>query len=375
MVSEFLERDNFYLASVMVAEGIGSITAKVLLDFFKSGENIWYANESDLRQTKLSERKLNALLNLRKNYPECPNQLFDFCREKHINLCSINDSDYPSLLKSIVDPPVLFYYRGSLLSETPRISIVGTRGATSYGIRVATNLSEQLACLGITVVSGAAYGIDTAAHKGALKSGRTVAVLGEGLAVVSSRDKQLLLDQIIDNGGVVISENPPNRNASIKGVFPMRNRIIAGLSTGVVVVEAGKSSGALNTAQHVNENGRLLFVIPGSIYAEKSKGCHELIRDGATLIRTVNDIIDDCKFNFDFNHSKPKVIGLPPLEGKEELIFNTIPSDNSISIDDILIQVDEINISELSMILIKLECQGYIKEDLNGNYVREYGIY
>ncbi len=368
------ETDNFYLASVKLVEGIGNKTLKKILNHFQSGEKIWTAEEDELKISGLSDLLTNSLINFRNAHSNCPEQLSEFCAEKDIKICSIVDSQYPSNLKNIGDgAPTLFYYKGELQSEVPRIAIVGTRGATAYGLRVAENLAEELANYGVTIVSGAAYGIDTAAHKGALKSGRTVAVLGEGLEVVNSREKKNFLGKIIDGGGVVLSEYSPNMPPS-KGTFPQRNRIIAGLSTGTVIVEAGSISGAMITAKIAAEYGRLVFVIPGSIYAEKSRGCHELIRDGATLARDVKDIIEGCKFNFGDGIIKQKVIGLPPLEGKEESVFKIIPIDSSISSEDILMKLDEIEISELSMILIKLESKGYIKEDFLGNYLREYGI-
>ena len=205
----------------------------------------------------------------------------------------------------------------------------------------------------------------------------------------------------IEENGAVISEYSPNAHSS-KGMFPQRNRIIAGLSIGVVVVEAGESSGAMNTAQHAGEYGRLLFAVPGSIDSEKSVGCHELIRDGATLVRSAEDILEACKLNVDYNFlptialnskskshtsaksSKPskiskvpkaKVIGLPPLEGNEDLVFQTISDDRGISAEEIMMKVDNIDSAEMSSILLNLEINGYIEVDDVGNYIRIYGNY
>ena len=335
------------------------------------------------------------MINFRKLHPNCPEQLKNYCEKKKIKLCSMSDPVYPELLKSIPDAPILLYYRGELKAEEARVGIVGTRRPTRYGLQVAAKFAEELAKNGITIISGAAVGIDTAAHKGALNYGRTIAVLGEGLEAVTANDKRKFLERISENG-VVISEYSPNAHSNKKGMFPQRNRIIAGLSIGVVVVEAGESSGAMNTAQHVGMYGRLLFAVPGNIDSEKSAGCHELIRDGAILVRNAKDILEDCRVNIDYtilpnyeekninpenktnNKNKPakaKVIGLPPLEGDEDLVFQLIPSGNGISEEEIMMKLDDIEPSALSTILLNLEMRSYIEEDEIGNYVRIYGNY
>ena len=291
--------------------------------------------------------------------------------------------------------------KGELRPNDPRIAIVGTRHPTQTGLRTARSFGEEIARTGITVVSGAAYGIDMAAHEGALKTGRTVAILGEGLEVVMSSEKRKFLERIIENGAV-ISEYSPNAVAT-KGTFPHRNRIIAGLSVGVVVVEAGESSGAMNTAQHAGDYGRLTFAVPGSIYEEKSKGCHELIRDGVILARSAEDVIEDCKFNIGFGNINPylnlefespsptihsndtsiptpnilpqpqpksKTVALPDLEGNEEMILNIIPTNQSISTEEISAKLDTLELSEITSTLLNLEVKELIREESFGNYIR-----
>jgi len=380
--------ENFYIASICLTENIGSIRGKYLLEHFGSGKAVWSAANEELEKTNLAPSIINELINFRQLHPDCPEQLKNYCEKKKIKLCSIKDPVYPEILKSMADAPLLLYYKGELIPNEARVSIVGTRTPTPYGLRVATNFAEKLAMNGITIVSGAAIGIDTAAHKGAMKYGRTIAILGEGLEAVSSNDKRQFLDRIIENGAV-ISEYSPNAHSNKKGMFPQRNRIIAGLSIGVVVVEGGKSSGAMNTAQHAGNYGRLLFAVPGNIFSEKSAGCHELIRDGAILVRSAEDVLEDCKFNIDYtvlpiddknkinNKSKinikspkAKVIDLPPLEGDDDLVFQMIPSDIGISADEIMMKLEEIESSKLSNILLNLEIKGYIEVDGIGNYIR-----
>ena len=394
--------ENYYIASMCLTENIGCMRGKVLLEHFGSGKAIWLADNEELRKVELPSSVIEEFINFRRTYPNCPEQLVEYCEKKKIKLCSIKDYDYPEILKSTSNAPILLYYKGELLSEEIRVAMVGTRKPSHYGLRVATQLAEELAGNGITIVSGAAVGIDTASHKGAMRYGRTIAILGEGLEAVVAKDKRKFLEQIAEKGAV-ISEYSPNAHSS-KGMFPQRNRIIAGLSMGVVIVEAGESSGAMNTAQHAGDYGRLLFAVPGNINSEKSKGCHELIRDGAILIRSARDIIEDCKFNidyhfipeYDFNEQsnqnnqpklskksktkiskipKAKIIGLPPLEGNEDLVFQAISDDRGISAEEIMMKVDNIESSEISSILLNLEMNGYIEEDEIGNYIRIYGNY
>ena len=363
--------EDYYIASICLVEQIGCVRAKCLLDYFGDAQTVWQAKNDELEQTKLPDYIIEALINFRNANPNCPEQLFDYCRSKKISLCSIKDDDYPELLKHISNPPVLFYYRGTIKADTARIAIVGTRRATRYGENIAMRLGSDIANKGVTVVSGAAIGIDTFAHIGALKTGRTVAVLGAGLDTHFTSDKKRLLDQIIENGAVISEYSP--RTPSNKGTFPHRNRIIAGLSHGVVVVEAGDRSGALNTAQHAGNFGRLLFAIPSNLYSEQSRGCHALIRDGAILARNANDILEDCKVQMNSEIIERATTNeLPVLNAKEQLVYDVIPNDMGISDEEILMKLDDITPVELSSILLSLEMNEHITVDSVGNYIRTY---
>ena len=365
--------ENYFIASILLTEQIGCVRAKLLLEHFGSGEAIWTAQRDELEKVNLPATIIDAFTNFRSSHPDCPEQLREYCETKSIKLCSINDENYPSILRSMLDKPALLYYKGELKANEPRIAIVGTRRPTQYGLKIAYNWGREIAGTGITVVSGAAYGIDTAAHKGAMQTGRTVAVLGEGLEVINS-DKRKFLDKIIENGAV-ISEYSPNTHPK-KGHFPRRNRIIAGLSVGVVVVEAGESSGAMNTAWHAGHYGRLLFAVPGSIHEEKSRGCHQLIREGAILSRSSKDIIMDCENNIEKEkinlNSDPEIkpIELPLLESNEALVYDIIPIDNSISTEEISIKLDTLELSDIMSVLLNLEMKDLIIERTPGNYIR-----
>jgi len=206
------------------------------------------------------------------------------------------DSEYPESLAEIYAPPLALYVRGTIEKQDRHaIAIVGTRRPTHYGLTVADRLAYQLARVGFTVVSGLARGIDTAAHKGALKAGgRTLAVIGSAMDCLYPPENKPLADRI-EKSGAVLSEFPLGREPD-RTTFPYRNRIVSGLSMGVVVVEAGLGSGALQTADQALEQGRAVFAVPGRIDTAAAKGCHRLIRNGATLVEDVDDILREFEF-------------------------------------------------------------------------------
>ena len=206
-------------------------------------------------------------------------------------LLALSDPDYPALLREIPSPPPLLYGQGDRLAlALPAIAIVGSRSASHHGLETATRFAAELAVSGFVVASGLALGIDGAAHRGALTSGLTVAVVGCGIDQVYPRQHATLWQQIVAAGGTVISEFPPGTPPRAQH-FPRRNRIISGLSLGVLVVEAAPRSGSLITARQALEQGREVFAIPGSIHNPLARGCHQLIREGATLVETTADIV------------------------------------------------------------------------------------
>ena len=365
--------ENYYIAALTAADAIGAKRARQLIEYFGSAKAVWEAEGGDLEKSGVPSSAINSLLVLRKNNPDCPEKIFDHCKDKNIKLCGFNDEDYPKILKETSNAPALFYYKGTLKAETARVAIVGSRLTTNYGQAVAINLARDIAKTGVTIVSGAARGIDTFAHRGALKSGRTVAVLGCGIDICYPLENKRLLEEIISTGGAVISEYHPQMTP-MSGLFPQRNRIIAGLSLGVVVVEAGDRSGALNTAQHAGDYGRLVFAVPCSIYSERSRGCHALIRDGAILVRDANDILEDC--NLQRTSAKaPDKSELEPLDEIEKAVLAEISSTEAKEAEDIAANLDEnISMPEISSALLTLEMKGYIETDDAGGYIRTLGI-
>ena len=276
-----------------------------------------------------------------------------------------DDPEYPQLLRQIYDPPIVLYVRGRL-NEGDRnaVAMVGSRMTTHYGIETARKLAYQLAYVGVTVVSGGARGIDTAAHQGALSGGgRTVAVLGTGINLVFPPENAELFERI-SSKGAVITQFPFNRNAD-KQSFPIRNRIVAGMTLGTVVVEANLTSGALITANMAVEYGRQVFAVPGRIDSPRSKGCHELIKKGAKLCEGAEDVLSEFEYLFPAANRPPGAseTGVLPalsLSENEQLVYNVL-SEEDLGIDDI-IPKSGLPSSAVSVALLSLEMKRLVRQ-------------
>jgi DNA processing protein len=270
--------------------GVGPRVRQALLDRFGDAGEVLKARSHDLRHVPGIGPKL-AMAILDHRDPAPAQRELARCRDLGIRFYIRGEEDYPKLLSEIFDPPTFLYCQGTV---EPRdelsLAIVGSRRCTPYGLRIAEKLATTLAMAGVTIVSGLARGIDGAAHRGALKAGgRTLAVLATGLSSIYPPEHALLAKQVAESGAL-ITEMPLDQ-LPLPGLFPQRNRIISGLSAGVLIVEASKKSGALHTARHALEQGREVMVVPGPIDSAASEGCNDLIRDGATLIRHADDIL------------------------------------------------------------------------------------
>ncbi|MFM8703052.1 MAG: DNA-processing protein DprA [Planctomycetia bacterium] len=272
--------------------GIGSHLRRRLLERFGTPEAVFAASHVELASVDGIGRKLAAGLATCADATTA-DDVIALCRKRSVDILAEGRDGYPPLLSRIDDPPGLLFVRGSLLPQDAlSVAIVGARHATAYGLKVAEQLGAGLARAGYTVVSGLARGIDAAAHRGAMQAGgRTIAVLGSGVLNVYPPEHADLAREIIDSGAL-ISELPP-LTAPHAGTFPQRNRIVSGLSLGVVVVQAADRSGALITARLATEQGREVFAVPGPIDCRMSRGCHQLIRDGAKLVANVDDILEE----------------------------------------------------------------------------------
>lgn len=274
-----------------LVSGVGPLIRKALVDHFGSPAAVLGATGSQLREVPGVGSKLaNAIKGADSLDAELELAL---CRENNIDVILERDDAYPRQLAEIYDPPGLLFTRGEFLpQDAVSIGIVGSRHGTPYGKTTAERLAGGLARAGITVVSGLARGIDAAAHRGALEAGgRTTAVLASGVLEIYPPEHKRLADEV-GGSGAVISEAPP-LSKPLPGTFPQRNRIISGLSLGVIVVEATQRSGALITARHAMEQNRELFAVPGRVDQRTSQGCHQLIRDGAKLVETVDDVLEE----------------------------------------------------------------------------------
>lgn len=271
--------------------GIGPRLRMVLLEAFGTPAAVFAASPEQLRQVPGIGRKLSDAIAAAGQIPV--DETLAVCAEHGIAVLTDADADYPRLLAETHTPPGVLFIRGQLLpQDSIAVAIVGTRHATQYGLRQAERLAGGLARSGFTVVSGLARGIDAAAHRGALAAGgRTIAVLGSGVLNIYPPEHAPLAEQIAGQGAV-ISETPPLAPPQ-SGVFPQRNRIISGMTLGTVVIEAAVRSGALITARHAMEQGREVFAVPGQVDNRVAQGCHRLLKDGARLVETVQDILDE----------------------------------------------------------------------------------
>lgn len=277
--------------------------------------------------------------------------------------------EYPELLRNIADPPILLYVKGNTaLLQSACIGVVGARAASSYGQRIAHNLSKRLCQQGLTVVSGLALGIDTAAHKGALQAnGATLAILGCGLDVVYPRQNRSLFEEIAHRGALVSEYRLGSLPEAFR--FPARNRIISGLSLGVIVVEAARKSGSLITADFALDQGREVFAVPGRIDSCKSEGTHRLLQQGAKLVHSVEDVLDEIVFPLRDVHRdvsqgcdfRGDEISLPALEKKLYLFLDVYPQ----TIDEIT-QRSGMTAQKVCELLLLLELKGLV-ETLPGN--------
>ena len=353
------------LIALNMIDGVGPIRTRSLLDHFGEAPKVLAASAARIMQVRtIGEETATRIAAWEKTVDLAGElkRIQDFgC---HVLIGS--DENYPASLREIYDPPVVLYVKGELTTRDKNgIAMVGSRLTTPYGIETARKLAYQLAYLGVTVVSGGARGIDTAAHQGALSAkGRTIAVLGTGINLVWPPENAELYARIAANGAV-ITQFPFNRPAD-KQTFPIRNRIVAGMTLGTLVVEANLSSGALITANFATEYGRQVFAVPGRIDSPRSKGCHELIKKGAKLCEGAEDVLSEFEYLFPASN-KPASINetgfLPALElnEKEQVILAALKAGEETPIDDI-IRATALPSSAVSVALFGLEMKRLIKQ-------------
>ena len=337
-------------------KGLGNKTIKELLSFYGTPENIF--NADDLEKT--FGKKVTKLIKER-DTREAAEKEYQKASEKDVKIIHFNDKNYPENLKEIPDPPVYFYLKGELPIPQDCIAVVGSRKFSTYGKVVTRSIVKRLIENNITVVSGMASGIDSIAHRSCIENGgKTIAVLGSGIDVIYPSENVGLYRDIVKNGAV-ISEFPLGTKPS-KFTFPQRNRIVAGLSYGTIVVEAPKKSGSLITANLANEYGRAVFAVPTNINNPNGEGCNELLKQGAYPLTSIEDIFHEIPFLKSVKTEEEIV----ELSEDERVVFENIK--NPITVDELLVKTGK-SFNELLNILFSLQMKGLIVEE-SGFYQR-----
>jgi DNA processing protein len=354
------------------APGVGAVTFNQLLEWCISPNELLQTGTEQLRKLGLKQASINALRH--PNEEAIARDLEWHSKPGNRIMCS-QDPDYPELLRQIPAPPPLLYVHGdtSILGE-PQLAMVGSRNPSASGQRTATEFAQHLSAAGLIITSGLALGIDAASHQGALDTGSpTIAVMGTGLDRVYPARNRDLARQIAEQGAL-ISEFPVGTPPLAEN-FPRRNRIISGLSLGTLVVEAALRSGSLISARNAGEQGREVFAIPGSIHNPLARGCHHLIRQGAKLVETAQDVIDELGILADTCNSlsQPGEWDDTPgytreLDAEYMQLLDNIGFDNT-SIDN-LVTRSGLTPAEVSSMLLQLEMSGYIASNPGGLYNR-----
>ena len=352
--------------------GIGAVRAGQLLKFFGSLEDAWKAPGSDLLRSGIPEKITERIIDFRSKTD--PVHLLDSILERKISVCIRPEPEYPRLLKEIDNPPMVLYYVGTLPDRDMKLmGIVGTRKMTAYGQSVASELGTFLAENGIGVVSGLARGIDGAAQSAVVEAyGKTYAVLGCGVDHIYPPEHRNLAREIVRNGAV-ISEYPPGTRPD-RVNFPQRNRIISGMSSGVIIVEAGEKSGSLITARFAAEQGREVFVVPGNITAVQSRGANRLIRDGARPFYEKRELLE---FLQTWQADEPQKMNKPLQEAfssPEDKVILELISDEPKHIDEI-VRESGMPLSKISSSIVLLELKGLVIETAPQTYRKTHALF
>jgi len=343
-----------------VFPGIGPVRFRLLYEYFGTAKAAWNADAATLTHIKLPATLVSEFVSFRKKWN--PQEYQERLTKLHISVVTLRDSNYPALLKTIPDAPFLLYVKGKRtvppLNMQKTIGVVGTRKITPYGTEVTRKLVTDLVACGFTIVSGLAYGVDTVAHQTALDcGGKTIAVLGCGIDIVAPPSNARLYADIAGGGGAIVSEMPLGLRPD-KGLFPARNRIISGLSLGVVVTEGADDSGALITARNAGEQGREVFAIPGPITSRYSAGPAKLLKNGAKLVESVDDILEELGMEKTGNLSQKKVAQGDTKE--EQKILNSMAS-GPMHIDD-LVRATGLTMQIVGATITILEMKGIVKD-------------
>lgn len=355
-----------YLLSLHSINGLGPIRLKAMLEYFKDPKLAWEASTKEISSLGIPQNVVNLLSETRKKLD--PEKYLESVQKSGIKWLTIFDQNYPKLLKEIYDPPVILYFKGEiLLTDNKAIAVVGTRKMTGYGKLVTEKLTKELVKAGITIVSGLARGVDSQAHKTTVEEGgRTLAVLGGGLNYIFPPENISLANKISSGFGAIISEFPPD-HPSLPGNFPARNRIISGLSKAILVTEAAEDSGSLITARLALEQGRDVFAVPGPITSDLSKGPTTLIKQGAILVTSGEEILEELGME------KGQVLsskhqGEIKLTEDESKVLESLQNENK-HVDEVCQEL-KMPANIVSAAFVKMEIIGLVKNLGAGFYAK-----
>jgi DNA processing protein len=350
--------EHFFWFALKSVPLVGNVTFRRLLDLFDTPERALKASESELMRVKGMNSAVAASI-MGHDYRAFAEAECGKVEKGGIRIVDFLSGEYPKVLLEIPDPPPFLYVKGSLEGIEPALAIVGSRRASTYGRLTTGRLAGELAENGVTVVSGMARGVDTAAHRGALsRGGRSVGVLGCGVDVVYPAENEGLFSEMASRGAIV-SEFPMGTPPLAEN-FPRRNRIISGISRGVLVVEAAEKSGSLITADYALEQGREVFAVPGNINFSSSRGSNRLIKQGAKLVETVEDILEELprgRMEVAARTAPTPCFSLSP----QEATLYTLLAGSPLHIDDIITK-SGLTVSDVSAILLRLELKGAIMQ-------------
>jgi DNA processing protein len=363
------DRENNILAllQLMSVPHIGSQRIRNLISRFKSPGTALAASPRELVQINGIDKTIARLIKTGSDKKFADTQI-ELLHKANARMITFWDKEYPQALKNIYDPPAALFVRGSLVNDDERsVAVVGTRSPGAYGKLITEKLSRELAQNNITVISGLARGVDTIAHRASLSGGgRTIAVLGSGVDVIYPDENSSLAESIMEKGAL-LSEFPMGSKPDAPH-FPRRNRLISGIGKGVIVVEAGLKSGALITAHFAADQGREVFAVPGNINNPKSHGCNSLIQQGAKLICSIQDVLDELQFSFSGDNSAKNRLPDVSLSEAEKKLLDILTTE-PLHIDRIAKAVGWPTYNALA-VLLSLELKNLIRQIPGKNFVR-----
>ena len=367
--------------SLNMTPGVGPRVATNLLERFGSPSAVFHARRHELESMRLKPETIESII--KNEFAERAEGELDRVKNLGGDILILDDGSYPNLLREIADPPITLYVRGDWQAclDPPCVGVIGSRQCSTYGENASEMLSRDLASRGITIVSGLARGIDSAAHRGALQAkGRTVAVMGTGIDGVYPKENTRLVREILDGGGCLVSQFPLG-TPPLKDNFPYRNRIISGLSLGVLIVEASERSGSLITARLAAEQNREVMAVPGNITSSNSYGTNYLIKAGAKLVQQWQDIVAELPSEIAARILPPKIeerkngnghqqeLIPADLTDNERKIWSLLTADEATHID-VLLETSGLSFGDLNSVLVGLDIKDMIRVLPGKHYAR-----